>query len=167
MKRPTIYLETSTIAAYWYDGADLATVVRRMRTRDWWEVERRHFALWASGLVEAELSAGVYPREDECVKMVRRLRYLSLSPVACDLRGEILRQGIVPPNKELDAAHLAIATAHGQDYLITWNYAHLANASVQRRLERLCDDFDLDAPVLVSPESIPQVRFGQAIRRDR
>jgi hypothetical protein len=30
--------------------------------------------------------------------------------------------------------------------------------------EELCDELSLVAPLMVSPESIPQARFGQAIR---
>jgi hypothetical protein len=74
---------------------------------------------------------------------------------------------IVPPKKELDAAHVAIATVHKMDYLLTWNYAHMANPVVQERLERLYESATGTAPLMVSPESIPQVRFGRSIRRSR
>lgn len=58
-----------------------------------------------------------------------------------------------------------LSAAHGIDYLLTWNYAHLANPIAQGSLERICRSLRLRAPLLVSPESIPQVRFGQTIRR--
>ena len=64
-------------------------------------------------------------------------------------------------------AHVALATVHGMQYLLTWNYAHMVNPNVQERLARLCDEWKLAAPLLVSPEQIPQVRFGQSIRRER
>jgi hypothetical protein len=51
------------------------------------------------------------------------------------------------------------------DFLLIWNYAHMANPIVQANFEKLCGDLGLVAPLMVSPESIPQVRFGQSIRR--
>jgi hypothetical protein len=60
---------------------------------------------------------------------------------------------------------MAVSAAHEVDYLLTWNYAHLANPIAQKRLEAICGELHLRAPFLVSPESIPQVRFGQTIRR--
>jgi hypothetical protein len=166
MKKPALYLETSTISAFWYEGADVAMLARRLRTREWWDLERRHFDLWASGFVESELRAGTFPRQPDCLKMVRRLRYLTVTAAFRDLLEEIVRLRLVPPSKSADAAHLAIAAIHEIDFLLTWNYAHIANPLLQRRLEELCDEWNLVAPLMVSPESIPQVRFGQSIHRE-
>lgn len=165
MKKPTIYLETSTISAFWYEGAHVPMLARRLHTREWRDLERRHFAIWASGFAEAELRAGTYRRQAECVNMVRRLNYLVMNVTAGELRRQILQRRLVPANKESDAAHLAISAAYRIDYLLTWNYAHMANPLVQERLAELCEEFDLVAPLLVSPEQIPQVRFGKSIRR--
>ena len=62
---------------------------------------------------------------------------------------------------------MAVAAAHEMDYLLTWNYAHLANPIAQERLREVCKRRKLRVPLLVSPESIPHVRLGQSIwRRD-
>ncbi len=116
---------------------------------------------------EAELCNGEYPRQSECVKMIRRLSYLTVSAAVTDLREDLVERKLVPPNKPGDAAHLAISTSHQIDYLLTWNYAHMANPVVQKGLESLCEEMELVAPLIVSPESIPQQRFGQSIRRKR
>lgn len=167
MKKPSVYLDTSIVSALWYEGADVAMLARRLRTSEWWDLERRHFAVCASAFGEAELRAGSFPRQAECLRMVRRLRFLSVTAAVRKVVDEILRHGLVPPNKAADAAHLAISAVHGIDYLLTWNYAHMANPVVQARLEKLCETLKLVAPFMVSPESIPQVRLGQAIRRSR
>jgi hypothetical protein len=167
MKKPTVYLDTSIISAFWYEGADVAMLARRLHTREWWDLERRNFDMWTSAFTDAELRAGAFPRQSECQGMARRLRHLLSTPAAKELAKEILRLMIVPPKKEADAAHLGIATIHEMDYLLTWNYAHMANPVVQERLEKLCESAGGMAPLMVSPESIPQVRFGRSIRRSR
>ena len=78
---------------------------------------------------------------------------------------ELLESRLIPETKPGDALQMAVSAAHEVDYLLTWNYAHLANPIAQERLEAICGKLDLRAPLLVSPETIPQVRFGQSIRR--
>jgi hypothetical protein len=34
--------------------------------------------------------------------------------------------------------HIAIAAAHGVEYLLTWNCTHIANAQMRPSIERLC-----------------------------
>jgi len=43
----------------------------------------------------------------------------------------------------------------------------MANPAVQARLDMLCETAELRAPIMVSPESIPQRRFDQPIDRER
>jgi hypothetical protein len=167
MKRPSLYLDTSVISAFWYVGSNVPMQVRRLRTREWWDLERVHFDLVSSAFTENELRAGTFRRQAECVRMARRLRFLPATFEALRLAEEMLRRGIVPQTKTIDAAHLAVSTTHGSDFLLTWNYAHMANPIVQTQLSTLCDEVGLVAPWMVSPESVPQVRFGQVIRRPR
>jgi hypothetical protein len=41
VKQPTVYLDTGVISAYWYEGAAVTLLTRRLYTREWWELERR------------------------------------------------------------------------------------------------------------------------------
>ena len=50
-----------------------------------------------------------------------------------------------------DAAHIAVATVHGVEYLLTWNCRHLANAQILRRLEREADRFGWALPTVCTP----------------
>jgi hypothetical protein len=167
MRKPTVYLDTSVISAFWYEGGDVAMLARQLKTREWWEIERRHFTVTASAFGEAELRAGVFPRQAECIRMIERLPFLRMSQTTRKLIGEFVNLRIVPLSKSADAGHLAIAASAAIDYLLTWNYAHMANPVVQSKLDRLCQKSELRAPLLVSPESIPQVRYGQPIRREK
>jgi hypothetical protein len=75
--------------------------------------------------------------------------------------------GVVPSEKPGDALQMAVCAVHRIDYLLSWNYAHLVNPVAQHRLEAVCEDHGLRAPLLVSPESIPKASAGQTLpRRD-
>jgi hypothetical protein len=167
MPKPTIYLDTSFISAFWYDGDHLAMAARRFHTREWWSLERKYFRIFGSIYVEGELRQGVFPHQSKCIKMANRLPYLASSLAQKDFIEDLFRLHIVPREKMADAAHLALATLARIDYLLNWNYAHLANPMVQAKLDELCAERELVAPLLVSPESMPQKRFGQLVRRRR
>ena len=165
MKKPTVYLDTTIISAYWYQGADVASLARRSKTREWWEAESYHFSLWVSATTVNELRAGRFPRQPDCLRMVRRLRRLPVDRATDELAEDFLAERIIPATKRGDALQMAVCTARSIDYLLTWNYAHLANPIVQERLVAFCRTRHWRAPWLVSPESIPSVRLGQSIRR--
>jgi len=59
------------------------------------------------------------------------------------------------PSSDLrDAFHLALATVHEIEYLVTWNYGHLANASKRTHIEVLNRRLHLLSPVICSPEEL-------------
>ena len=92
MNRPTVYLDTTIISAYWYDGADLMVLARRLRTRDWWETERPSFSTWISNVTEAELRDGASPRQRECAEMARRIHHLPITRAAEEMQESSAKQ---------------------------------------------------------------------------
>src|SRR5262249_49935866 len=138
---------------------------RRYHTRDWWDLERQYFQLRVSVTTINELRAGLFHRQSDCLKMARAVSRLAMTRKARQILDELLTSRLIPETKPGDALQMAVSAAHEVDYLLTWNYAHLANPIAQERLEAICRGLQLRAPLLVSPESIPQVRLGQTIRR--
>ncbi len=51
-----------------------------------------------------------------------------------DLAETYLQHGIIPPKKKLDALHIACSVIHHIDYLVSWNYKHLANVNRERKV---------------------------------
>lgn len=162
---PTIYLDTNILSSLYLPPSGVQSHYRRTATRDWWENERKHFRLFASILTESELRAGKYRGQAQAVAACRRLAYLRSSKKVIACASFYLDKRLVPPEKPADALQLALATVHKVDYLLTWNYAHLANVDTQRRLRTMNDAQGWLTPLLVSPENIPQVRLGQQICR--
>lgn len=165
MKKPTVYLDTNVVSSYWFQGTDILALGRRITTRDWWDTERQHFTVWVSDVSVDELEAGVYRRQSDALAMVRRLRHLPMTAAVYEFAEELAAAKVVPAEKPGDAMQMAVATVHGIDYLLTWNYAHLANPVAQELLERCCRSSGWRSPLLVSPETIPKVALGQEVRR--
>ena len=164
-KKPTVYLDTTILSSYWYEGSDILALGRRLITREWWDSERSQFRLWVSSITEDELEAVRYPRQGEALAMARRLPFLPVVVGVRKFAEQLIEENVVPESKAGDALQMAIAAIGRMDYLLTWNYAHLANPVAQARLEDCCRQAGWRAPLLVSPESIPRVTLGQTIRR--
>lgn len=47
---------------------------------------------------------------------------------------QYLAVGVIPPKKLYDALHVAASVFHGIDYLVSWNYKHLANVNRESRI---------------------------------
>jgi hypothetical protein len=53
-----------------------------------------------------------------------------------------------------DAGHIALATVHEMDILLTWNCRHIANAFIQAKLRKLADAAGFTLPVICTPEEL-------------
>jgi len=163
--RPSAYLDTTVLSALHYRGGNVLALARQIRTRDWWEQERRFFRLFLSVRTEAELAQGEYQWQRASLAEARRLVFLPETRLVRACANAYLEAEIVPASKFGDAVQLAFAVAHRMDYLLTWNHAHLANVDVQRRLDALNRRNGYRSPLLVSPDTIPWAILGQALRR--
>jgi len=154
MKKP-LYLETTVIS---YLAArpsvDLVVAGHQLITRWWWDAHRPDFDLCVSEAVIEECAAG----DPEAA--ARRLEFLAGIPVleptndSSAIAKRLIAEGIVPAKAVVDALHLGIAAAHGVEYLLTWNCAHIANASLRRRMEALCRTMGREMPVICTPEEL-------------
>jgi hypothetical protein len=71
-------------------------------------------------------------------------------PVLDIVHTYVLRQ-LMPADPVGDALHLALASYHRCDYLVTWNCQHLANAWKFVHLRRVNSALGLMVPSLVTP----------------
>lgn len=71
---------------------------------------------------------------------------LELTDTIEDLGMQLLTRSNLPAKASDDAIHIAVATVHGLDYLLTWNCKHIANAQIQKKLTEICRDFGYKLP---------------------
>ncbi len=55
-----------------------------------------------------------------------------------------------------DALHIAIAVTSGCEYLVTWNYRHMANAVLRSRIEGFCRERGYEPTIICTPEELVQ-----------
>lgn len=151
----TVYLEP-TFVSYLValPARDLVIAAHQQVTRDWWHRRRTQFRLVISQVVLDEVSAGDESEVRKRLELVKPLDVLSASPDAEALTAAIVESRVLPKNAVRDAAHIALATVHGIQYLLTWNCRHLANAQISRRVARICSEYGFVIPAICTPEEL-------------
>lgn len=153
--KPKVYIETSVISYLASrPSRDLVVAARQTITADWWENHRERFDLFISELVEEEMLRG--DPEAAALRFGKVAGIESLSPTeeAETLTRILLDKGTVPAGSEEDAAHIAIASAQGMDYLLTWNFKHINNAERKSAIIRVVESCGFNCPALCSPEEL-------------
>ncbi|MGI9175195.1 MAG: hypothetical protein ACR2GR_07750 [Rhodothermales bacterium] len=67
--------------------------------------------------------------------MLEELPSLAITDEVGNVAQKITGPGMIPEKYSDDALHVAAATINGMDYLLTWNLAHIANATLRRKYE--------------------------------
>ena len=78
-----------------------------------------------------------------------------LLPVNEEVRGlakTLVREKVMPGPEAGDAVHVAVATVHRMEYLLTWNVRHLANANKIEHLRVICRRVGYLPPQIITPE---------------
>ncbi|HMP82356.1 MAG TPA: hypothetical protein PKA41_06570 [Verrucomicrobiota bacterium] len=58
---------------------------------------------------------------------------------------------MLPGKAAVDAARIAVAAVHQMDFLLTWNFRHIANASIVDEVRAVCADAGYAPPVICTP----------------
>jgi hypothetical protein len=150
-----VYLET-TIPSYLtaWPSRDLVRAAHQQITRDWWEKRRTQFELYISQAVLRECEAGDASAAADRMKVLEDLPLLEQTKEATQLAQALVDQVPLPERASVDALHVAIATVHGMDYLLTWNCTHIANATLREPIEAVCRAHGYEPPTICTPDEL-------------
>lgn len=146
--KQSLYLETSVIGAYLDNGEPF----RRDLTIRWWEHEMPEYRAVISPLVISELQRTPEPHRTGYLKLAADLEQVELSDEAAILADGYIARGIFSRRYIADALHVALASFHKVDYLVTWNFGHLANVRRQARIRLFNTAAGFFVPMIVTPE---------------
>jgi hypothetical protein len=150
-----VYVET-TVISYLASrpSRDLRLAAHQQLTTEWWDRRRSSFEVFVSQLVVEEASAGDVDAAARRLAFLTDVTLLDLTEASVALAERLLVDGAVPQGSEEDALHIAVAAVHGMDYLLTWNFKHIANATMRSRIEIACVRAGYAFPVICSPEEL-------------
>jgi hypothetical protein len=150
-----IFVET-TIPSYLVarPTRDVVQMARQQITREWWERCRGAHELFTSQIVLDEAGAGDTALARARLELLAPLTLLEISEAVLVFARQIIDSGILPPDADRDAAHVATATVHRLDALLSLNFRHLVNVSIQSRLRHLAHRASYELPAICTPEEL-------------
>ncbi len=130
---------------------DLRAAAWQQTTVQWWEQERPKYELFASELVLAEAQAGNTNAAQRRLEALEGIPLLNVTDEIRELASRFLAEGGVPAHAEVDALHIAAATVHAMDYLLTWNCRHINNAATKPIARSICAVAGYAYPEICTP----------------
>lgn len=135
--KASIYLDTSVINFLFADDAPEKKEV----TQDLFDnfIKTGIYQTFISRVVLEEINNT--NNSEKRTELIRVIKEYPIELLDVDEADEIeqlanlyLSHRIIPPAKRFDALHIAIAVIKKLDYVVSWNYKHLANVNRERKV---------------------------------
>ena len=150
--KPRVYLEPTVISHLVARPSNDPILASWQRvSQQLWEDYADRFEFVISPVVRAEIQQGNVVAAQQRLEVVSQLTVLEVLPEANVLAQKLIDAGTVPRNSELDAQHIAIATAHGVDYLVSWNHKHIVNKNKREHINSICQEVGFQPTILCTP----------------
>ena len=154
---PSAYIET-TIPSYYVarTSLNLLQASRQASTRMWWDGGCSGFDLFTSLEVIDEAGEGEEEMAGMRLALLNKTTRLEITDDVGSLATRLVASGLVPDKAASDAIHIAVASVHGMNYLVTWNFKHIANPFTRERLRTTIHEAGFQMPVMCSPDELLQ-----------
>ena len=147
-----IYVETSIPSFYYETRPAPQMQVRRDWTREWWEKAKWQDALVTSPVVIAEMEETPdAEKREQMLALVSGLPRLDYTEAIDSVVAVYFAHKLMPLDSGGDAHHLALASWHRCDILVTWNCKHLANGNKTGHIHLINNTLGLHTPQIITP----------------
>ena len=136
---------------------DIITAAHQQITHEWWDGRRGDFDVFISEIVVKEINEGDENAVQRRLETIESIPEVEMTPEAVTLAQSLVDAGLVPQKAATDALHIAIATVHGMDYLLTWNLKHIANATLRNEIADGCRQRGYEPPIICTPGELLEV----------
>ncbi len=156
--KESIYLETTVVSYYTSKPSrDIIVLAHQEITRQWWPTAIRRYNVFISEVVIEEAGFGDPEAAKRRLEELKDFPHLELNDKVEEIAQIYMERLEIPEKSFRDAAHLAVASVHNIDYLITWNCTHLANGEIIKKLMKINSSFGISTPIICTPEELMEV----------
>ena len=149
--RKRIYIETTIPSSYYTLRTDEESLLRQKLTRQWWSEYAESFILISSTAVVEELRQGHGGLTQNRLDLLEGIEVFDPTLEIVQITQIYIKRLVMPQKPQGDALHLAIASFHQVDALLTWNCTHLANPNKFDFIARINRELGLMTPKLTTP----------------
>jgi predicted nucleic acid-binding protein len=156
--KPTVYVETSVISYFTARmSRDLIVAAHQQITQEWWDDVLPETECFISPFVLDEISRGDEEAAKKRLNVVITFSVLEVNEeiqMLADQYFEILE---ISGKARVDTFHLATASWHEMDYLLSWNCKHIASGRVKRIVGQINSQLSVKTPVICTPEELMEL----------
>jgi predicted nucleic acid-binding protein len=117
-----IYLDTSVFGGYFEPEFELWTKILFDK------VYKGEFKVIYSRLTDIELNPAPKRVKDLADNLTKHtVEFIDISDQALELAELYLKEKVVGKTSQTDCIHIALATLHNADVLVSWNFKHIVN----------------------------------------
>lgn len=150
-----VCIETTVVSYYTArPSRDVVIAGHQQITREWWEHRLPLFDAFISTLVLEEASRGNPQAAKARLAAIDSLLILEPGGDVGVLASSVVGGGLIPREYVTDALHVALASVHRIDYMVTWNCKHLANAMIRTAIEKAVAAHGYRCPTICTPEEL-------------
>jgi predicted nucleic acid-binding protein len=154
----SIYLETTVVSYYTSKPSrDIIVLAHQEITRQWWPRALERYDIFISEVVIEEAELGDQEAAKRRLEELKDFPLLELNDKVEEMAKVYMEKLEIPEKSFRDATHLAVASVHNIDYLVTWNCTHLANGEVIKELMKINESFGIHTPIICTPEELMEV----------
>ena len=124
----------------------------------WWAHVFPKISPFISLQVLQELERGDKSAAQRRLHFAKRISLLGNKPEIEDLALAFLEKVNIPTRAKMDAFHIACASIHRMDYLLTWNCTHIANAALRKVIDSVNKQYGYKTPVICTPEELLEIQ---------
>lgn len=151
----SVYIETTVIGSI--AGRlhpDPRISVRQQATREWWSAASDRYRLFTSSLTLDECEAGDPVAAAERLAIIRHIPAIQTSEPVVQLAKRLTAARAVPDSQPRDAFHISLAAVHSIEFLVTWNFKHILNPHLQKRISDVCREAGYRPSAICTPQQL-------------
>jgi hypothetical protein len=158
MSKQSVYIET-TVVSYLTarPSRDLIVAAHQQVTEEWWDNTLPLLDPFVSPIVIEEASMGDEAAAKVRLEKIAGFPVLEITDEVGELAELYFERIPIPDKARGDAYHLAVATYHGMDFLVSWNFAHILAARVRAVIQDINTIRGISTPIICAPEELMEV----------
>ena len=154
----TVYIETSVVSYLVADqSVDIRIAGHQLATKECWFM-LSDYGVYISDTVVEEASRGNTVQSLKRLKAVRLFEVLEIDEDVQKLATNLLSSSAVPEKCPEDALHIACAAVNSIELILTWNFKHINNPFMLKKITQVVVESGWTMPVICSPEEFLEAK---------
>jgi len=111
------------------------------------------YVAYTSEYVVRELSNAKEPKRDKMLKLIEKynITVLRITQESDSLAATYINEGVLTANHRYDCSHIAVASVHGLDCVLSFNYTHINKLRTKERVAVVNAKKDLKGIIICNP----------------